>query len=66
VAPGASCTATVTYTPTNTGSDMGTLTLTSTAPNSPHVLSLSGTPPAGATPPSGCKGNGNKPIVGRC
>ncbi len=41
VAPGASCTATVTYYPTNSGSDTGTFTVTSTAPNSPHVVSLS-------------------------
>ena len=41
VAPGASCTATVTYYPGNGGSSNGTLTITSTAPNSPHVLSLS-------------------------
>jgi hypothetical protein len=42
VAPGASCTATITYSPGNSGSDPGTLTLTSTAPNSPHVVTLSG------------------------
>ena len=73
VAPGASCTATVTYYPTNSGSDTGTLTLTSTAPNSPHVVNLSGTPgtttepaPTPTTPPSDCKGRGKKPIVGRC
>jgi hypothetical protein len=41
VAPGASCTATVTYYPTNSGSDSGTFTMTSTAPNSPHVVSVS-------------------------
>ncbi len=41
VAPGGSCTATVTYYPTNAGSTTATLTLTSTAPNSPHVVSLS-------------------------
>jgi hypothetical protein len=40
VAPGGSCTATVTYYPTNSGSDTGTFTMTSTAPNSPHVVSL--------------------------
>ena len=42
VAPGASCTSTITYYPSNTGSSSGTLTLTSTAPNSPHVVSLTG------------------------
>jgi hypothetical protein len=41
VAPGASCSATVTYYPTNSGSDSGTFTMKSTAPNSPHVVSLS-------------------------
>jgi hypothetical protein len=40
VAPGGSCTATITYYPTNSGSDTGTFTMTSTAPNSPHVVSL--------------------------
>jgi hypothetical protein len=40
VAPGASCTATVTYYPTNSGSGSGSFTMTSTAPNSPHVVSL--------------------------
>jgi len=43
VPPGASCIATVTYYPLNSGSDTGTLTLTSTAPNSPHVANLSAT-----------------------
>ncbi|HUP30949.1 MAG TPA: right-handed parallel beta-helix repeat-containing protein, partial [Usitatibacter sp.] len=42
IAPGASCTATVTYYPGNSGSTTGTLTLTSSAPNSPHVVSLTG------------------------
>ena len=42
VAPGASCTATVTFYPTNSGSTTGTFTVTSTAPNSPHVVSLTG------------------------
>jgi hypothetical protein len=41
VAPGASCTATVTYYPTNSGSDTATFTMTSTAPNSPHLVALS-------------------------
>ncbi len=49
VAPGASCSATVTYYPTNGGSDTGTFTVTSTAPNSPHVVSLSATTPAQTT-----------------
>ena len=42
VAPGASCSATVTFYPTNSGSANGTFTVTSTAPNSPHVVSLTG------------------------
>jgi hypothetical protein len=41
VASGASCSATVTYYPTNSGSDSGTFTMTSTAPNSPHAVILS-------------------------
>ncbi len=41
VAAGGTCTATITYYPGNTGSDSGTFTVTSTAPNSPHVVSLS-------------------------
>ena len=66
VAAGGSCTATVTYYPNATGSDTGTLTLTSTAPNSPHVVNLSGTPGSTTTsPPSSCKNNGKKQIVGR-
>jgi hypothetical protein len=40
VAVGGSCSAAVTYFPGAIGSDTGTLTLTSTAPNSPHVVSL--------------------------
>jgi hypothetical protein len=40
VAPGASCSATVTYYPRNSGSTSGTFTMTSTAPNSAHVVNL--------------------------
>jgi hypothetical protein len=40
VAPGASCTATVTYLAGNSGNHQGTFTMTSTAPNSPHVVTL--------------------------
>ena len=40
VAAGASCTATVTYSPTNAGPDSGIFTMTSTASNSAHVVSL--------------------------
>jgi P pilus assembly chaperone PapD len=41
VAAGASCTANVTYYPSNSGSTTATFTMTSTAPNSPHVVTLS-------------------------
>ena len=50
VAPGASCTATITYAPGNSGTDPGSLTMTSTAPNSPHVVTLTGGAAAGSTP----------------
>jgi hypothetical protein len=43
VAPGASCTISVTFTPTATGSRTGTLTLTDNATNSPQSVALSGT-----------------------
>jgi hypothetical protein len=51
VAPGGSCSATVTYYPTNSGSDTATFTVTSNAPNSPHVVNLTtSAPPATTTP----------------
>jgi hypothetical protein len=54
VAAGSSCTATVTYYPTNSGSDTGTFTVTSTAPNSPHVVSLTtAAAPVASQPVSG-------------
>jgi hypothetical protein len=37
------CTVVVTFTPTSTGSRMGTIIVTDSAPNSPQTLSLSGT-----------------------
>ena len=40
VAAGGSCTVTFTYYPDNSGSTTGTFTMTSTAPNSPHTVSL--------------------------
>jgi len=43
VAAGASCTATVTYYPSNSGTTTATFTMTSTAPNSPHLVTLSAT-----------------------
>jgi hypothetical protein len=54
VAAGSSCTATVTYYPTNSGSDTGTFTVTSTAPNSPHVVNLTtAAAPVASQPVSG-------------
>ncbi|NNJ12165.1 choice-of-anchor D domain-containing protein [Chloroflexales bacterium ZM16-3] len=47
LAAGASCTISVTFTPTTTGSRSGTLTISSDAIGSPHSVSLSG---IGATP----------------
>jgi len=43
VAPGASCTISVTFTPTATGNRTGTLTLTDNAANSPQTVTLGGT-----------------------
>ena len=51
VAPGASCSATVTYYASNTGSDTGTFTVTSNAPNSPHVVTLAANGASTPTPP---------------
>jgi len=48
LAVGASCVVTVAYTPSGTGSSMGTLTVTSNAPNRPSVAL---TNPTVATPP---------------
>ena len=47
LAAGASCTVTVTFTPTAPGAASGPLTVSSSAPNSPLTISLSGT---GASP----------------
>ncbi len=49
VPAGGSCSATITYYPAYTGSSSGTFTVTSTAPNSPHRISLTA--------------NGNKRVV---
>jgi FG-GAP-like repeat/Abnormal spindle-like microcephaly-assoc'd, ASPM-SPD-2-Hydin len=43
VAAGASCTISVTFTPTATGNRTGTLTITDNAPGSPQVVNLTGT-----------------------
>ena len=45
VAAGASCTISVTFTPTGTGARTGEVTITSNAPESPHTIALSGTGP---------------------
>ncbi|HUP96559.1 MAG TPA: choice-of-anchor D domain-containing protein [Usitatibacter sp.] len=45
LAPGATCTAQVTFYPQYAGALTGTFTATSSAPNSPHVVTLQGTPP---------------------
>ena len=42
VAPGASCTVQVTFTPTALGNRTGVLTITDNAPGSPHTVALSG------------------------
>ncbi len=43
VAAGGSCTINVTFLPTATGSQSGTITITDNAPGSPHVVNLTGT-----------------------
>jgi len=43
VAPGASCTVSLSFTPTASGTRTGTLTLTSNAANSPQTIALTGT-----------------------
>ncbi|SRR6266496_1143738 len=50
---GSSCTITVTFTPTLTGSVNGSLTVTDNAPGSPQMVSLSGTGVAGKCVPLG-------------
>lgn len=55
LAVGASCTFSVTFTPTVTGARSGTLTVSTNAANSPHNVALSGT---GTTTPSGGGGGG--------
>jgi hypothetical protein len=56
VAPGASCAATVTYYASNTGDDAGTFTMTSTAPNSPHVVTLAANGTTSTPPPTTASG----------
>jgi hypothetical protein len=43
IAAGASCTVSVTFTPTAAGNQTGSLTIASSAPNSPNTVSLTGT-----------------------
>ena len=43
VAAGANCTTSVTFTPTATGAQSGTITITDNAAGSPHIVSMSGT-----------------------
>ncbi len=52
LAPGASCTISVTFTPTTTGTRSGALTVSDNAPGSPHTVSLTGTggSPGACTP----------------
>ncbi|HEX5130300.1 MAG TPA: right-handed parallel beta-helix repeat-containing protein [Usitatibacter sp.] len=52
VAPGASCRATVTYYGSNSGSDTATFTMTSNAPNSPHLVALTRSAPPASAPSS--------------
>jgi centrosomal CEP192-like protein len=47
---GASCTVNVKFTPTATGTRSGSVTITDTAPGSPHTVSLSGTGTTAPTP----------------
>ena len=49
LAPSASCTATVTFTPTTLGNRSSTLTITSSDPESPTIVPLTGTGVAGGT-----------------
>jgi trimeric autotransporter adhesin len=49
LAPNATCSVTVTFTPTAVGTRAGTLTVTSTDPNSPATVALSGSGIAGGT-----------------
>jgi Beta-propeller repeat/Abnormal spindle-like microcephaly-assoc'd, ASPM-SPD-2-Hydin len=41
--PGASCTLSITFTPTSAGTRTGTITITDSAPGSPHTINLIGT-----------------------
>ncbi|HET7729058.1 MAG TPA: hypothetical protein VFK48_03400 [Usitatibacter sp.] len=64
VPAGGSCTATVTYYPTNSGATTGTFTMTSTAPNSPHLVSLSADGTTSTTGTTGSTGSGTQTVAG--
>src|SRR4051812_8281172 len=53
IAPGATCTVSIVFNPTQAGTRSGTFILTDNAPNSPQTAALTGTgtTPAGTTPP---------------
>jgi Abnormal spindle-like microcephaly-assoc'd, ASPM-SPD-2-Hydin len=63
---GASCTISVTFTPTATGTRTGAVTITDNAAGSPHVISLTGTGLAAGTPVVSLSASsltfGNQPI----
>lgn len=52
LAPAASCVLSLTFTPTALGARAGTLTITTDAPGSPHVINLSGTGVAAGLEPT--------------
>ncbi len=52
LAPGASCSVTVAFTPTTTGTRTGTLTVASSDPSSPLIIPLTGTGVPTVAPPS--------------
>jgi hypothetical protein len=51
LAAGASCSISITFTPTASGSRSGALTITDNAANSPQTVALTGASASGATPP---------------
>src|SRR6202023_2888191 len=62
VAAGGSCTVSVVFTPTATGSRTGTLTITDSASNSPQTVSLSGTGQLQAAVAPASLGFGNQAV----
>jgi hypothetical protein len=61
--PGYTCTISVTFTPTASGVRKGAITITDTAPGSPHVVSLSGIGTRVSVSPSGTLNFGNQPVL---